>query len=260
MLRRADRIVAVAEAMRLEVVEVFGVPSSRVTTIPHAVDAQRIAPTRTRLETRRHLGLLASSPVVVSLGALTWEKDPLAALSAAAPTLAARPDAAHLFIGDGPLRDRLAQEIRSRGLEDRVRLLGVREDVGDLLAASDVLLLSSRIEGLPGCIVEAGMLGVPAAAFAVAGVPEVVSDGETGLLAKPGDVTGLAEKLRTLVDDDGSRGSLGGAARDLCHSRFEIGRIAPRYLDAYGDLVGDPHASLEPWRPQRRDAWMETDR
>ena len=152
------------------------------------------------------------------------------------------------------------EEIRGRGLEDRVRLLGVREDVGDLLAASDVLLLSSRIEGLPGCIVEAGMLGVPAAAFAVAGVPEVVSEGETGLLAEPGDVDGLAEHLRTLIDDGALRERLGGAARDLCHSRFEIGRIAPQYLDAYGDLIGRPRASLERWQSPRRDAWMETDR
>jgi glycosyltransferase involved in cell wall biosynthesis len=259
MLRRADRIVAVADAMRLEVIERFGVPPSRVTTIPHAVDPRRIAPTRTRAETRARLGLSAASPVVMSLGALTWEKDPLMALSAAAPTLDARSDAVHLFVGDGPLRDRLVEEIRDLGLGDRVRLLGVREDVGDLLAASDVLLLSSRIEGLPGCIVEAGMLGVPAAAFAVAGVPEVVSDGETGLLAAPGDVTDLAEKLRALIDDETLRARLGGAARAVCSSRFEIGSVAPRYLDTYRDLAGRPRAALEWWRPLRRDAWMETD-
>ncbi len=259
MLRRADRIVAVADAMRIEVIDRFGVPPSRVTTIPHAVDSRRIAPTRTRVETRADLGLSATSPVVMSLGALTWEKDPLTALAAAAPTLASRSDAVHLFVGDGPVRDRLVEEIRGRGLVDRVQLLGVREDVGDLLAASDVLLLSSRIEGLPGCIVEAGMLGVPTAAFDVAGVPEVVSHGETGLLAEAGDVTGLAEKLRTLIDDGTLRATLGEAARALCYSRFEIGSVAPRYLDAYGDLVGRPRASLERWQPQRRDAWMETD-
>jgi glycosyltransferase involved in cell wall biosynthesis len=259
MLRRADRIVAVADAMRLEVIERFGVPPARVTTIPHAVDPRRIAPTRTRVETRAHLGLSASSPVVMSLGALTWEKDPLTALSATAPTLGARSDAVHLFVGDGPVRERLVQEIGARGLEGRVRLLGVREDVGDLLAASDVLVLSSRIEGLPGCIVEAGMLGVPTAAFAVAGVPEVVSDGETGLLAEPGDVTDLAEKLRALIDDDTLRVTLGGAARAMCSSRFEIGSVAPRYLDTYGELVGRPGAALERWRPSRRDAWIETD-
>ena len=260
MLRRAERIVAVAEAMRLEVIELFRVPASRVTTIPHAVDARRIAPTRPRAETRGSLAIAASAPVVISLGALTWEKDPLAALSAAAPTLASRSDAVHLFVGDGPVRDRLEEEIRGRGLEDRVRLLGVREDVGDLLAASDVLLLSSRIEGLPGCIVEAGMLGVPAAAFAVAGVPEVVSEGETGLLAEPGDVNGLAQHLRTLIDDGALRERLGEAARDRCHSRFEIGSIAPRYLDAYGDVVTGHRASLAPWPAQEGDAWMETDR
>lgn len=238
MLRRADRVVAVAEAMRREVVDVFGLPGSRVRTIPHAVDSRRVAPTRGREGMRAQLGIPPGAPAIVSLGALTWEKDPLAALSAAAPTLADHPDAVHVFVGDGPMRERLEAQIRARDLQGRVRLLGVRDDVGDLLAACDVLLLSSRIEGLPGCIVEAGMLGVPAAAFAVAGVPEVVADGETGLLAPAGDVARLGDRLRTLIDDPVLRRRLGDAARRRCGSEFEIGDVAPRYLEVYEETAG----------------------
>jgi glycosyltransferase involved in cell wall biosynthesis len=112
-----------------------------------------------------------------------------------------------------------------------------------------VLLLSSRIEGLPGCIVEAGMLGVPAAAFAVAGVPEVVGDGETGLLARPGDVDRLGDLVRTLIDDAGLRRRLGDAAKARCLSEFEIGEVAPRYLQVYEEMAGRPRASFRRSRP-----------
>jgi glycosyltransferase involved in cell wall biosynthesis len=244
MLRRADAIIAVAEAMRREVTEQFRVPSSRVRTIPHAVDPQRIVPTRTREETREVLGVPVTSRVVTSLGALTWEKDPMAALGAPTPMLDARRDVVLLFAGDGPLRGRLRQEVHAKGLDGRVRLLGVREDVGDLLTATDVLLLSSRIEGLPGCIVEAGMLGVPAAAYAVAGVPEIVSDGETGVLAEPGDVAGLAGALRTIVDDRDLAQRLGATARIRCHERYRIDAVAPGYLATYEDVVGRPLTSI----------------
>ena len=172
---------------------------------------------------------------MISIGALTWEKDPQAHLEVSSLVRQQRPDVVHLFVGDGPLRPALESSIRDVG--DAVRLLGTRGDVADLLAAADVLLLASRVEGLPGCVIEAGLAGRPTAAYSVAGVPEVVEDGRSGLLALPGDVRSLAGAVVRLLADDALRDSVGSAARARCRSRFDIRVVAPRYRRLYEELA-----------------------
>jgi glycosyltransferase involved in cell wall biosynthesis len=229
LMRRADHLVAVAEAIRRETIEVFRVPADRVVTIPRGVDARRLEPTRTRDEVRRELGIAPHARVVMSLGALVWEKDPLAHLEVLKRL---GPDVTHVFAGDGPLRGDLEAAISRDGLGGRALLLGSRSDIGDLLLASDVMLLASRSEGMPGCLIEAGMAGVPVVAYSIAGVPEVVEQGHTGVLVPPGDLDALARETRRLLGDVGERGRMAVAARMRCRT-FDIREIAPRYLDIY---------------------------
>jgi len=233
LMGRAARVVAVAEAVREETMEVFGLPAGKVVTIPNAVDAVRLAATRGRGEARRALGLPADAEVVLSLGALTWEKDPLGHVRVAGQVLAERPRAWHLVVGNGPLRGAVEAAVGGNGAGARVRLLPARDDVGDLLAASDVLLFASCSEGMPATVIEAGMAGLPVAGYAVAGVSEVVESGTTGLLAPPGDVERLRAHLAGLLADAGRRQALGAAARERCLARFDIAAVAPRYLDLY---------------------------
>jgi glycosyltransferase involved in cell wall biosynthesis len=102
-----------------------------------------------------------------------------------------------------------------------------------------VLLFASRadgMEGMPAALIEAGMAGLPAAGFAVAGAPEVIGDGLTGVLASSGDEEGLAGRVLELLEDDRCRRALGTAARDRCLERFEIGPISRRYLSVYDEV------------------------
>lgn len=237
LIRRAARIVAVAEAVRREMIEVFRLPPERIVTIPNAVDALRVTPRRGRREVRRSLGIPDGAPVVLSMGALSSEKDPLGHLAIAGAALRGVPGAVHLVAGDGPLRAQVEAEVERAGLEDRVILLGNRPDVADLLGASDALLLASLTEGMPAVVIEAGIAGVPVAAYAVAGVPEVVLDGETGLLAAPGDAGGLSGKLTGLLADAGLREGLGRRAAEVCRERFEIRPVAGSYLGVYEKLA-----------------------
>lgn len=237
LMRRATRIVAVAEAVRQETLEVFRLPPRHVVTIPNGVDAARLAPTRGRDGMRRHLGIPADAEVILSLGALTWEKDPLGHVEVAARALAERPRAWHLLAGDGPLRGQVEAAVARHGTGDRVLLAGVRGDVADVLAASDVVLFASCSEGMPATVIEAGMAGLPVAGYAVAGVAEVVESGVTGLLAQPGDLAGLGDHVIAVLADAGRRERLSAAARDRCRERFEIHAVAPRYLELYQGLV-----------------------
>lgn len=237
LMRRADRVVAVADVIRRETVELFGVAPRRIVTIPNARDAERLRPTKGRDEMRRSLGVLPEATVVLSVGALTWEKDPLAQVELVDRILREEAGTVHLMAGDGPLRPKVEAAIGRRGLGGRVLLLGVRDDVPELLAASDVLVLTSRSEGLPGIAIEAGMVGLPVAAYAVGGVPEVVLDGTTGFLAPPGDLETLSKGILRFLRDSEARNAMGRAARDRCLSQFEIGAIAPRYFELYEGLL-----------------------
>jgi glycosyltransferase involved in cell wall biosynthesis len=237
LMRRATRVVAVADAVRDETLRLFGLAPDRVVTIPNAVDGARLRPERGPRATRDLLGVSRASRVVLSLGALTWEKDPSAHLAVAQRVLGDRADALHLIAGDGPLRHRTESTAAASPVADRIRFLGVRDDVADLLGAADVLLFASRpdgMEGMPGVLIEAGMSGVPVAGFDVAGASEVVANGVTGRLVPWGDADGLADAVLELFE----RGpSMAEAARTRCFERFSIDPIARRYLRLYEEVL-----------------------
>lgn len=236
LMRRAMRVVAVADALRSELIERYGLAPAKVVTIPNGVDLGRMAPSRPREDMRAALGIGPDAPVLLSLGALTWEKDPVAHVRIAAEVARTHPDVIHVIAGDGPLRAETEAEVRQLGTAERTRFLGSRDDVPDLLAASDVLLLASRTEGMPACVIEAGVAGVPVAGYAIAGVPEAVVSGATGLLSTPGDRGALATNVSALLADADLRRRLGDAARERCRAMFDIRRVAPLYHDVY-DVV-----------------------
>ncbi len=241
LMRRSARVVAVAEAVRREVVETFGVRPSRVVTIPNAVDARRLVARESGTKTRRTLGIDASAKVVSVLGALTEEKDPLGHLRVAEEVSAGCPGAVVLFVGDGPLRPAVERAARDSG--GAARVLGARSDVAELLAASDLLLLASRTEGMPGCLIEAGMVGVPCVAAAHPGVKEIVRDGETGALVAPNEPRAAAAAVLRLLEDDAARGRMAEAARRWCRGRFDVHAVAPRYLEVYAEVAGEREGS-----------------
>jgi glycosyltransferase involved in cell wall biosynthesis len=237
LLRRSDRIVAVAETVRGETIETFRISKDKVVTIPRGIDPERIRPGRGRAAIRAELGIGAEAPVAISLGALSPEKDPIAHLDLCAKLAGSLPEVAYLFAGDGPMLGELRAAVDARGLQDHVRILGARTDVGDLLGASDVLVLASKTEGMPGCVIEAGMAGLPVVSFGLAGVPEVVVDGETGFVVPAGDHAALADRTLQLLDDEPLRRRMGAAAAGRCGPAFDIGRITRRYADVYAEVA-----------------------
>lgn len=239
LARRADMVVAVSEATREETIREMGVAEDRVVTIPNGVNLDRVTARRGREEVRAELGVGSEARLVASVGALTWEKDPVGLVRVVADVASDVPEAIFLIVGDGPLRRDVELAVHRAGLVERVRLLGVRDDVPDVLGASDLLLLASATEGMPAVVIEAGALGVPVAAYAVGGVPEVVSDGRTGLLAPARDREQLADRVRRLLRDDGLRTAMGREARARSRTRFHVREIAPAYVEVYRRLA-DP--------------------
>jgi glycosyltransferase involved in cell wall biosynthesis len=131
--------------------------------------------------------------------------------------------------GDGPDRDLLP--------EGPVELLGERDDVAELLASSDVFVLSSRAEGLPISILEAMAAGLPVVATRVGGIPELVVDGETGFLVPAGDAPARADALRRLVEDPALRERLGAAGRRRAEELFDLPRFRQEHVELYDRLL-----------------------
>jgi glycosyltransferase involved in cell wall biosynthesis len=196
--------------------------SERTVVIPNAVDVA--AAPRARHGQR--------PPRLITVGRLKSPKD-FPTLVRAVASL--RPDAFDelLVVGDGPDRGALAGEVSSLGLDGRIRLLGERADVAALLAGADIFVLSSRSEGLPLSVIEAMAAGLPVVASAVGGLHELVVDGETGLLVRPGDPAALAEALRRLVADRDCRRQLGDAGRARAEERFDLAPFRRAHVDLY---------------------------
>lgn len=239
IMRRATRVVTLAETLRRQTIDMYRLHPERVLTIPRGVDPRRLEPSAPRDAIRRSLGIPPDAKVILSLGALTREKDPVSHVELSSRVFGAIPQAVHILAGDGPLRDEVARAVAQRGVASRVTILGNRSDVADLLAASDVMILASPTEGMPGCLIEAGMAGLASAAYSVAAVPEVVRDGRTGLLVAPGDLDGLTSSVIRLLTDDGLRSSLGREAKAWCLPRFDSRVISQTYLELYQELASN---------------------
>ncbi|MGB3828348.1 MAG: glycosyltransferase [Ornithinimicrobium sp.] len=191
--RWTDAYLAVGTAVAVEMVRRGLAGPGQLHTVGPAVDAPPEPVTQTsRAAARARLGIPPEVPVVGTVGRLDYQKAPEVMIAAIARMQ--RP-AVLVWVGAGPLRQDAERLVRRHALDDRVLLLGERNDVPDLLPAFDVFAMSSRYEGLPCAVVEAQQCGIPVVATAVNAVPDVVVPGETGLLVPPQDTARLAAAL-----------------------------------------------------------------
>ena len=197
--------------------------------------------TRPRAETRAVLGL-ADADVAFAVVAFFEPRKGQAVLVDAAALLSRRAalgPARFILVGDGPELEPVKARARAAGLLDRFQFLGYRRDAPDIVEACDVLVLPSiGSEDMPLSILDAMALAKPVVASHLAAIPEEVADGETGLLAPPGDAASLAAAIETLLKDRALRLRLGEAGRRRFLDRFEVSISARRYARFYGDQLG----------------------
>lgn len=239
MLRGRDRITAVGEAVRDALVRNEGLPRHRIRVIYNGVDGERFAPKpERRLPVRQSLGLMETDFVIVQVARLDYLKDHITALRTMARLASQAPEAKLLLVGDGPKREVIEAEIKAQHLEGAVQMLGTREDVPELLWAADVCLLTSISEGIPVTLIEAMAAELPVVATKVGGVPEVVLQGQTGLLAAAGDDAALADCLLRLVRDAELRRRFGQAGRRRAEEMFSQRLMHQQYADCFDEMLG----------------------
>ncbi|MFO0687461.1 MAG: glycosyltransferase [Myxococcota bacterium] len=182
-----------------------------------------------RAALRGSVGLPETGLLILAVGNLYPVKDH-ATLLRALPELG---DARVAIAGRGEEEPHLRRLAAELGIESRVHLLGLRNDVDRLLAAADVFVQPSRSEGLPLAVLEAMAAGLPVVATRVGGMGEAVVDGETGLLVEPERPDILAGALRRLLGDEALRSRLGRAGRARAEAEFSVETMARRYVALY---------------------------
>jgi glycosyltransferase involved in cell wall biosynthesis len=215
MLRHTDLILSVSEETRRQTIHLEPSVEGRVHTTWTGLPDELF-----RIRRQAPAGPLR----ILMVGSLSHEKDPELALAA----LALLTEAKLRFVGDGPLRDELEQIASRLAVSDRVEFTGSVNDVTPHLEWAHVLLLTSRSEGLPGAILEAGAAGIPTVAVDVGGVTEAVSDGVGGFVTER-DPDAIAAALSRLDDDRALLEQLGSQARAETRERFAMDLVIDRY-------------------------------
>lgn len=245
-----DHIIAVSENIKRVLLKA-GVPEGKITVVRSSVDLSRFENLPSKEEVRMALGLPKEAKVVVSVGYLQPRKGQRFLIRAAPAILRDVPETLFLLVGDGPQRGKLAHLAQKLGVKGRVRLLGWREDVPKILAASDVLVHTALLEGIPGAAIEAGGVGLPVVAFRSGGAAEVVEHRRTGLLVEPRNVKGLAEAVVVLLANEEERGKMGEEARRRIKREFSAGRMVEENLAVYFEVLGNKGRGEGKWLTAR---------
>lgn len=220
-------------------------PHERVTVVNNGLEMARYDAALAARDgsLRQSLGLADDAVIVVAAGRVTEDKGFDLLIEAAGQLRSAHPKAVFLLCGpvDSPeYQSALFKRIEQLGLKDHVRLLGRRDDLPNVMAQSDVFVLSSRREGHPYVLLEAMACNLPAVATRCGGVDETVVEGETGFVVPIGSAQALAERLSPLLADAGLRTRMGQAAGRRVRKHFTAAQTAQGLFDIYERLLAQP--------------------
>jgi glycosyltransferase involved in cell wall biosynthesis len=231
--RLADHVVTTGEAIRQRMIEVNGFAGDRITSVATGVDLTRFRPARDAAAVRQVFGLPANVPVVGTVSTIRSWKGHLDLLEAIASLRSGR-DVRGLLVGDGPYAEVVRSRVRALRLESAIVMPGQREDVADMLSAMDVFAFPSTAnEGVPQAVLQAMALRRPVVAAQVGGIPEVVRDGETGLLVSARDPSALARAIGRAMDDAAAVQHWVKTAADLVQAGYTVEAMLGRMEAIY---------------------------
>ena len=236
--RHASRFICVSKDIAKEVESCRIAPSRNIRVLPNGIDVKRFAPSGLRHLGRKELAIPEDAMVIGTIGRLNEVKRQDLLIQAFAQHARRDPDARLLIVGDGPLQDDLRQLAMSLGVQDSVCFTGYKPDPERFLELMDVFVLSSRSEGMPLSVLEAWAAGVPVVTSDAGGLPELIRDGETGLLFPSGDQESLAAKLQMLLSNGELAANLRVHGRARVAAEFSLDKMTSSYHEQYLEVLG----------------------
>jgi glycosyltransferase involved in cell wall biosynthesis len=224
-----DAAVGVSRTTLREVNDIYGFVGSSI-AIENGVDYARLSPSASSTAAA---DVATGEVKLVWAGAFGPQKRPDVAIE-----LLARLGKRYVLtmLGEGPWLEQTQRLAAERGVGERVRFLGNRRDIGDVMRASDIFIMTSDTDGIPAVVLEAQHCGLPVVSFDVGGLKECIDAGNTGVLVAHGDLTGFVEAIASTT------ARLGPPTSTACRQyaeRFSINQIGPRYLRFFAERIGD---------------------
>ncbi|MBM3253452.1 MAG: glycosyltransferase family 4 protein [Candidatus Omnitrophica bacterium] len=230
-IRNFDKIMVVSEPMKIALIRRH-FPLERVIYIPNGVDLDWIHSANGE-QIREELNLTKDMFIIGIIGRLSKEKGHRYLLMA----LKDIPSAVLLIIGNGPLEKQLKKMAVRLKIKERVIFLGFRHDVNSLIAAIDIFVLPSLTEGLPLALLEAMAAEKPIIASNVGGIPNVIKDGETGILIKPKNPTLIEKAIIQLIDKKDFAHQIASNAKKLVEDSYSLKATTKRYEEVYFEVL-----------------------
>lgn len=243
------RIITVSDALGREIISRERISPEKIVTIYNGISPKQFCLGTDREYLQKTIGIPASARVVGTVARLAPQKGVVNFIRAAAELSAGSQGLAFLVVGEGPLRADLERESETLKLTGKLFFAGERQDVEKIMPCLDVFVLASLSEGLPLTVLEAMACRRPVVASRAGGIPEIITDGVSGLLVDPGDVTALATAVRRLITNEGMSRRMGNEGHGRVMQLFTARKMARDTEEVYIELIcgtfGDRHCALE---------------
>jgi glycosyltransferase involved in cell wall biosynthesis len=231
-----DKFIAVSKANIKKGVDVGIFPVQKAILIRSGITIEEFTRIRVKkAQKKKELGVAQNLSLVTMIGCLKPQKAPLDYVEVAHLVLQER-DAHFILVGDGVLRGKVEKLVDKLGLGNRFTLLGWRRDIPEIMAATDIFVLTSLWEGLPRVLPQAMVMGIPIVATKVDGTPEAVTNEVNGFLIEPRDLKGMAEKILYLLDNPRKAKDLGEQGRKMI-GEFDIWKMVTDQEELYLRLL-----------------------
>jgi glycosyltransferase involved in cell wall biosynthesis len=247
--RQVDCFIAASEAIRKMLVA-DGIPADRTITVHEGIDIDHVlaAPP---VNVHEAFWLPHQAPLVGNVAALVPHKGQRHLIEAARLVVVEVPDARFIILGEGELREQLERQVRDHHLEKHVLLPGFRTDVLGCIKGFDLFAMSSVTEGLGTSLLDAMACSRAIVATRAGGIPEIVEDGQNGILVEPRDHAAMARAIVRLLRDEGIRQRMGAAGLARVTERFTVERMVAETAAVYARVAGRPHAADTARQPAR---------
>jgi glycosyltransferase involved in cell wall biosynthesis len=237
LFRMVDHVSSVGNESRKDFISFFQYPEEKISVIRRGVPFSAADRSSVRTALLTSLGLFPGSRIVVHVGNFSPEKNHAFLIDVFSVIRKEDPAVKLLLVGNGEEYTGIENAVKARSLSDTVFLLGFRSDMENILPAADLFVLCSKVEGVPGVILEAATFGIPSLAVNVGGVAEVVKNGETGFLIQGHQVNDFAAKLLEVVRDPAKLALLGAGAQKFVREEFDPAKNVLQFIKLYHQLI-----------------------
>jgi glycosyltransferase involved in cell wall biosynthesis len=228
-----DAVITTGEQIRQTLIKGYHLAEDHVFSIPTGVDTDRFSLRPPNLRLKKELGLPEEALVITLAAVLRAQKRHELVVAAAPAILKKYPQVRFLFVGEGPRRTLIEEELRRHKMAPFFLMTGHRDDIPEILSITDMGLITSQAEGVPQFLLQAMAMAKPMVATRVGGIPDIIEDGVNGLLIPPEDPEGLAQAVIRLLEDRTYGRQLGQTAAGLVEKKYTAQQMAEQIYQVY---------------------------